>query len=367
MYTHSSSSSSLRFLVLVLISSLISLAQPTLADPYERTPNAQPPSKVAAKVFPPQTYSCNVEGTNCYQRNIACPQECPMLKPASARDKACFIDCNSVSCEATCKNRVPDCTGIGSACYDPRFVGGDGVMFYFHGKTNQTFSLVSDTKFQVNARFIGRRPQGRNRDNTWIQALGFMFGTQTFTLAAKKVAQWDDLVDQLVFTYNNEPLTIEEGHLSTWVASDGQLTVERTSTRNRVLVKLPGITEFYVNVVPVTKEDDRIHNYQIPSDDCFAHLEVQFKFLDLSESVEGVLGQTYRPDFINPVKRGVAMPVMGGEDKFKTSSLLSADCRRCIFSSENSDEETNSLVLDPTMTVDCTSRTSNGYGVVCRR
>lgn len=27
------------------------------------------------------------------------------------------------------------------------------------------------------------------------------------------------------------------------------------------------------------KEDDRIHRYMLPSDDCFAHLEVQFRFL----------------------------------------------------------------------------------------
>ncbi|KAF5958105.1 hypothetical protein HYC85_005330 [Camellia sinensis] len=86
-----------------------------------------------------------------------------------------------------------------------------------------------------------------------------------------------------------------------------------------------------VSVVPVMKEDDRIHNYQIPSDDCFAHLEVQFKFLQLSEKVEGVLGQMYRPDFKGPVKRGVPMLVVGGEDKFQMSFLVSVDCRLCIF------------------------------------
>ncbi|OVA10774.1 Root cap [Macleaya cordata] len=355
------------FLIIFLISSL---AQLTHADPYSGgAPGAPPPpSAVAGKEFPPQTFFCNDPHSKCFGKNINCPQQCPMLKPASPKDKACFIDCNSIKCEAICMNRKPNCKGIGAACYDPRFVGGDGVMFYFHGKTNEHFSLVSDSNLQINARFIGRRPQGRTRDNTWIQALGFMFNSHTFSLAAKRVAQWDDQVDQLVFTYNNKPLAIEEGHLSTWAASDSQLTVERTANCNSVIVKLPGFVEISVNVVPVTKEDDRIHKYQIPSDDCFAHLEVQFKFLDLSEKVEGVLGQTYRPGFENPVKRGVAMPIMGGEDKYKTSSLLSADCKYCIFSPENSDGSANSLVLDPTMTtVDCTSRMSNGRGIVCRR
>lgn len=86
-----------------------------------------------------------------------------------------------------------------------------------------------------------------------------------------------------------------------------------------------------VNVVPVTKEDSRIHNYQIPDNDCFAHLEVQFKFYDLSSKVEGVLGRTYQPDFQNPAKLGVAMPVVGGEDRYRTTALLSADCGACLF------------------------------------
>jgi len=138
-------------------------------------------------------------------------------------------------------------------------------------------------------------------------------------------------------------------------------------TSNSVTVTLPEVVEMSVNVVPITKEDDRVHNYQIPSDDCFAHLEVQFKFLHLTEKVEGVLGQTYRPEFQSPVKRGVPMPIMGGEDKYKTSSLISADCKYCIFGVRASNDGTKSLVLDPDTTMDCTSKMSNGRGFVCRR
>ncbi|NHW78243.1 hypothetical protein, partial [Escherichia coli] len=88
------------------------------------------------------------------------------------------------------------------------------------------------------------------------------------------------------------------------------LQVQRTSSKNSVLVTLPEIAEISINVVPVTKQDDRIHNYQIPVDDCYAHLEVQFRFYGLSSKVEGVLGRTYQPDFKNPAKPGVAMPVV---------------------------------------------------------
>lgn len=169
-------------------------------------------------------------------------------------------------------------------------------MFYFHGKTNEHFSLVSDTNLQINARFIGRRPQGRSRDNTRIQALGLMFNSHTLTLAANKDAKWDD---QFFCTYNGKPIHISLGHLSTWTTQDSSLIVERTRRCNSVSITLPG-----------------------------------------------VLGQTYRPEFQSPVKRGAPMPFMGGEDKFKTSSLVSANCK---------------------MIVDCSSRTSYGRGIVCGR
>ncbi|KAL7218207.1 hypothetical protein ACSBR2_011477 [Camellia fascicularis] len=91
--------------------------------------------------------------------------------------------------------------------------------------------------------------------------------------------------------------------------------------------------EIAINVRPVTKQDDKIHNYHKPSNDCFVHLEVQFRFfLSFSLEVEGVLGRTYRPGFKNPAKPGVSMPIVGGEDKYKTTSLLFADCKYCLFS-----------------------------------
>jgi len=138
--------------------------------------------------------------------------------------------------------------------------------------------------------------------------------------------------------------------------------VERVADKNSVMVTLKDVAEILVNVVPVTKEDDRIHNYQVPSDDCFAHLEVQFRFFALSPKVDGVLGRTYRLDFENPAKPGVAMPVVGGEDRYKTESLLSQECGSCVFSQE---KETTPQVMEYG-TLDCT-KFSHGFGIVCRK
>ncbi|KAH9618561.1 hypothetical protein KSS87_006329 [Heliosperma pusillum] len=261
-------------------------------------------------------------------------------------------------------HRKPNCSGRGAACLDPRFIGGDGIVFYFHGKSNQHFSLVSDLNFQVNARFIGLRPAGRTRDYTWIQALGILFDSHSFSLEATPAAQWDDQVDHLKFSYDGQEVDLPEGYRSNWTARD--LKVERTDKLNSVIVTVAEIAEISVNVVPVTKEDDRIHNYQIPSDNCFAHLEVQFRFFGLSSEVEGVIGRTYQPDFKNPAKPGVAMPVVGGEDRYKTSTLLTPDCKSCRFSPVGVMSQDVSFLKDLGM-LDCTGSTSSGNGIVCRK
>ncbi|MQL72225.1 hypothetical protein Taro_004556 [Colocasia esculenta] len=329
-----------------------------------------PPFAVKGKKFPPESTFCIDPNATCFGKTVKCPSQCPMAKPSDPTAKGCYVDCRSAKCEATCRKRRPNCEGSGAACYDPRFVGGDGIMFYFHGKSNHHFSLVSDPNLQINARFIGLRPAGRPRDFTWIQALGLMFGPHTFTMEARRASAWDAAADHFDFTYDGAPVPLDNGHLSSWSVPDSQLLVERTATVNSVTVTLPRVFEIMASVVPVTREDDRVHKYGIPADDCFAHLEVQFKLLGLSEEVEGVLGQTYRPGFRNPVKRGVPMPVMSGEHRYLTSSLLSANCKYCTFSPAVSTGVKTVLALDPwTATLDCTSKSaaSNGYGVVCRR
>ena len=122
-----------------------------------------------------------------------------------------------------------------------------------------------------------------------------------------------------------------------------------------------GIT---VEVVPITKEEDQLHRYELPADNCFAHLNVQFdQFRGLTNNVDGVLGQTYRPDFKNPVKVGVPMPIMGGESEFKASSLFSTDCLAAKFQ-----KDVDSLTMLPSADfgAHCTASSTNG-GMVCRR
>ncbi|KAG6515312.1 uncharacterized protein LOC121972719 [Zingiber officinale] len=286
-----------------------------------------------------ERFFCLARG-RCRYRTIECPDECPHRKPRrNRRLKACFADCSS-RCETTCRNRLPNCRGYGSVCYDPRFVGGDGQMFYFHGAKGGDFALVSDEHFQINAHFIGWRPAGRARDFTWVQALAVVFDTHWLVVAARHVSEWDDGVDALAVRWDGEEVLVPEEGDDEWrprppgseeEAAEREVVVERTAERNSVKVTAAGVVEVDVKVVPITAEDDRKHSYRLPAGDAFAHLEMQFRFVRLTAAVEGVLGQTYRPGYVSPVKKGVAMPLMGGEDKYQLPSFLSTSCAKCLF------------------------------------
>ncbi|KAL9441295.1 hypothetical protein AB3S75_019887 [Citrus x aurantiifolia] len=310
---------------------------------------------------------CSNPFSRCFDKEIECPFECPNTESDDPKAKVCYVNCDHPTCKPQCKHRIANCDSPGSACYDPRFIGGDGIVFYFHGKSNEHFSLVSDSELQINARFIGHRPAGRSRDFTWIQALGILFKSHSFSLEAAKAATWDNEIDHLKFSYNGQDLVIPEGPLSIWYSEEKDVKVERVSSKNSAIVSLKDTAEILVNVVPVTKEDDRVHKYQVPADDCFAHLEVQFRFFNLSAKVDGVLGRTYRPDFENPAKPGVAMAVLGGEKEYKTESLFSTNCKTCIFATGSGADHQETAELMKFGTLDCTRRSSAGYGIVCKK
>ncbi|RZC09077.1 hypothetical protein D0Y65_015699 [Glycine soja] len=72
-----------------------------------------------------------------------------------------------------------------------------------------------------------------------------------------------------------------------------------------------------------------------PSNQHLLHWTQARRFFGLSPMVDGVLGRTYREDFENPAKASVTMPVVGREDKYRTTTLLSPNCAY-VFSQQNS-------------------------------
>jgi hypothetical protein len=151
-------------------------------------------------------------------------------------------------------------------------------------------------------------------------------------MGAQKTIKWDDNVDRLELTFDGMPIEIPaevDGH---WQSTEvPALTIRRTSTANGLRVQLKGVFDIIAKVVPITKKDSLIHNYGVTEDDSLAHFDLGFRFYDLTDDVHGVLGQTYRTDYVNKLSVSANMPVMGGASTYVSSDIFATDCKVARF------------------------------------
>uniref|UniRef100_J3N7N6 Uncharacterized protein n=1 Tax=Oryza brachyantha TaxID=4533 RepID=J3N7N6_ORYBR len=302
--------------------------KPEKGKPEEGETREPEPEKEKKKKKKPMKVKCQ-ENRKLYPYCSGRMMECPATCPSS-----CYVDCES--CKPVCVCNVP------GACGDPRFIGGDGNAFYFHGRKDADFCLVSDRDLHINAHFIGkRRADGMSsRDFTWIQAIAVLFDGHRLYVGARKTATWDDDVDRLELILDGEPVPLPKEMEATWTsAALPALSVTRTKAANGVLVVLDGQFKVRTNAVPITAEDSRVHRYGMTADDCLAHLDLAFKFDALTGDVHGVVGQTYRSDYVNKFDVRASMPTMGGGHSFATSGLFAADCAMSRFGQRRDDND----------------------------
>ncbi|KAF7033758.1 hypothetical protein CFC21_044832 [Triticum aestivum] len=295
---------------------------------------------------------CAVISSAAAQPRPPLPKNSHMITPGRFGKRAQVLSCDDTKdgnspCSATCDKRCPNecvvmCPGCktyclcdfypGVSCGDPRFTGADGNNFYFHGKKDQDFCVISDADLHINAHFIGKRNPAMSRDFTWIQALGIRFADHRMYMGAQKTTKWKNDVDRLELNLDGESFNIATDIGAKWQSTVVPgLTVTRTTVTNGVRVQLKGVFDIMAKVVPITQEDSRVHNYGVTDDDSLAHLDIGFKFYDLTDDVHGVLGQTYRPDYVNKLSVSASMPVMGGVASYISSDIFSTDCKVARF------------------------------------
>lgn len=205
------------------------------------------------------------------------------------------------------------------------------------------------------------------RDFTWVQSLGILFDSRRLFIKARRTATWDDAIDRLYLSLDNERILLPNQEGATWSNSTSYegITITRSRNTNAVEIEVPGNFKIKVVVVPITEKESIIHKYGITQEDCFAHLDLSFKFYALSGDVNGVLGQTYGKNYVSRAKMGVAMPVLGGDKEFASSGIFATDCQVARFSREL-DGKDSSLEAAAYANMSCGSD-MDGQGVVCKR
>ncbi|XAR56160.1 hypothetical protein NMG60_11036517 [Bertholletia excelsa] len=300
-------------------------------SPPHRTPAPSPPHRTPAPSPPqptpvPSPPQPSTPPPSTSPKKARCMHTCP-----SACPDHCEVDC--VTCSPVC-----DCNRPGAICKDPRF--------------DKDFCIISDSNLHINAHFIGRRNPTMKRDFTWIQSLGILFDTHQLYIAANKTSKWDDSIDRLHLAYDSQPISLPTRRGATWQPETTPgVSITRSRDANSVVIKVQGKFKIKATVMPITEEESRIHNYDITKDDCFAHLDLSFKFYSLSGDVNGILGQTYASNYVSRVKMG----------EFGSSSLFSTDCAVSRFKGQS-----NSSTSSGYINLKCASGL-NGSGVVCKR
>lgn len=129
--------------------------------------------------------------------------------------------------------------------------------------------------------------------------------------------------------------------------------MERVHDQNHVVITLEDTADIFINAVPGTKFENKL-GYQLPSIDNFAHLEVVIRFFNLSATAEGLLGSFYRHNLTKPSNYSELQPHVGAKERYRTNSLLSADCKLCLFKPKSSSKQHRTSVKTKCNTSDCT-------------
>lgn len=243
---------------------------------------------------------------------------------------------------------------------DPHFQGADGSHFDFSGVPNRAYSLISDSHVQVNAFLGGRMAKWDNRVKalTWMRKISIMWGHHVAVLAARPGADGDYMTGYLdSIMVDGEPLLPRAHETVSAVNGDFSVTWEGVRIKNgrdwvdELVVEVKNVLSLRLTVRPEVR-NLRTHG------DAVIHFTLKLQNANLSLNAHGVLGQTYRPDFVGRLAKQelvfskllntMVVPgdnadgfIDGVPEDYEVKDLERADCNLCRFARGTMvDEET---------------------------
>ncbi|CAI5536818.1 unnamed protein product [Closterium sp. Naga37s-1] len=244
---------------------------------------------------------------------------------------------------------------VGSLCTanekgDPHFTGADGSHFDFSGRPNRNYALISDAHVQVNAFFGGRYGVWANHAKalTWIRSLAVMTGHHLLILDARRGASaeyGDGYLARMVVDGRVRELDTPGTSVQLWPGAELAWVVGGKLDGNDLIdvyeLRVANVVTLHVTLRP------EIAAMRTATDGT-VHMSIGVDWASLSPSVHGVLGQTFRPDFIgrlaqqhlvhSDVLHEDVVPgdnaegfIDGTVKDYQVSALSKADCRFCRF------------------------------------
>ncbi|CAI5459075.1 unnamed protein product, partial [Closterium sp. Yama58-4] len=222
--------------------------------------------------------------------------------------------------EAACRGRrfvlpseddsnLPAVNFVGKICPangtgDPHFVGADGSRYDFSGRPGENYALISDVHVAVNAHFGGRwgEWEGRNKALTWMREISILWGHHSIVFEARE--GWESsyrngYLQRLSVDSEDVKLGRPGSHLDVASFFDGQVELRWAAAKKPAKGELVDEYEVRIGDVLSLRLTLRPEIAALRTDDDgVVHFTVDVVSAKLSPNVHGVLGQTFRPDFI---------------------------------------------------------------------
>lgn len=245
---------------------------------------------------------------------------------------------------------------------DPHFTGADGSRFDFTGRPGNVYCLLSDSHVHVNAYYGGRFDRwGDNPSKplTWIRKLGVLWGEHKITLAAREGARWqyDEGYMASIVVDGKELSLSSEGESASF--ANGQIQISWLAAKLRSADDWVDVYSVKIGSAVILRITLRPEIALLRTEhDGVVHFDIEVPKADVSTNVHGVLGQTFRPDHRHRLTKQKLVysellhtEVIPGDDAegfldgsekdYKSTGLLTADCKVSRFSGGVSRAETS--------------------------